>query len=236
MLEEILEGQIRGKPNGIGFDHETQKKQPNKNFACALEDCGMVRKKKEVQDVKFVVASGTYDPTMSKSMLQHPKEHQSYKNKKISRPWICHHCGRYGHIRPYCYKLYGYPQAHVQPKVSCKSVQARKEWKPKTPNVSSSVTSSMSISVPPDLTKSGNLVQYSFKVADVDNTIDKSVYLSSFKNAIAADVASDVTTSLVQPNQIKFVVDSASDNERTQSKKVSDHEDGNTVTIGDEKD
>jgi len=56
--------------------------------------------------------------------------------------------------------LYGYSQPHVQPKVSGKIVQARKEWKPKSPNVSSTVTSSVSISVPPILTKSSNLVKF----------------------------------------------------------------------------
>jgi len=164
-------------------------------------------------------------------MLKHPEEHHNSKNKKKS-PWICHHCGRSGHIRPYYYKLYGYHQPHVQPKVSGKSVQARKVWKPKTPNLSTSVTSSASISVPPVLTKSGNLVQSSLNVADVDNTIDKSVYVFSFKTAIA----SDVTTFLVQPDQIKCVAESASNNENFQSKKVYDHEDGNTVSIGDKKD
>jgi len=73
-------------------------------------------------------------------------------------------------------------------------------------------------------------------VADVDNIIDKSVYVFAFKTVIAPDVASDATTFLVQPNQIKFVVESTSDNERSQSEKVSDHEDGNTVTIGDDND
>jgi len=47
VLEEILEGQIKGKLNGIGFDHKTHnKKQQNKIFASALEDCGRVRKKR----------------------------------------------------------------------------------------------------------------------------------------------------------------------------------------------
>jgi len=112
----------------------------------------------------------------------------------------------------------------------------KKEWNPKTPNVSSSMTSSVSISVPPVLTKYGNLVQSSLNVADVDNTIDKSVYVLSFKTAIAPNVALDVTTSLVQPNQIKCVAVSASGNEKFESKKVFDHEDGNTVSVGDKKD
>jgi len=140
-----------------------------------------------------------------------------------------------GHIRAFCYKLYGYPRPHVQPKVNGKSVQAGKIWKPKTPNVSTFVTSSLSISVPPVLTKFGNLVQSSLNVADVDTTIDKSVSVFSFKTAIAPDVALDVTTSLVQPDQIKCVAESTSDNEKSQNKKASDHEDGNIVSVGDKK-
>jgi hypothetical protein len=64
----------------------------------------------------------------------------------------------------------------------------------------------------------------------------RNVFASACKTAIASDVALDVTTSLVQPDQIKFVAESASDNERFQSKNISDHGDSNTVTVGDEKD
>jgi len=101
-----------------------------------------------------------------------------------------------------------YSQPHVEPKVSGKSVQARKEWKPKNPKVSSSVTSSALISVPPVLTKFGNLVQSSLNVADADNIINESVLVNTSKTAIAPDVASDVTASLVQSDQIKFVAKS----------------------------
>jgi len=99
-----------------------------------LEDCGRVRKKKEVHDIKFVVTSGTYDHTMNNSMLQHPNEHHS-NSKKISRPWVCHYCGRKGHIRPFCFKLYGYPNQSQQklPERELKNVY--KERKPKSDNV-----------------------------------------------------------------------------------------------------
>jgi len=175
------------------------------NFAYALEDHGLIRKQKQDKDIKFVGAAGTNVGTISKPMLKHPEEHQNSKNKKKS-PWICHHCGRYSHIRSYCYKLY--PQPHVQPKVSGKSVQVRKEWKPKNPKVSSSVTFS------------GNLVQSSLNVVDADNIINESVLVTPSKTAIAPNVASDVTSSLVQSDQIKFVAESTSDNEKSQSKKV----------------
>ena len=54
------------------------------------------------------------------------------------------------------------------------------------------MTSSVSISVPPVLTKSSNLVQSSLNVADVDNTIKECVFVSAFKTAIGPDVALDV--------------------------------------------
>lgn len=83
ILEEILESQIKGKPNGIGFDSEGQgKKQQNKNFISTLKDFGKVEKKEVVQDIKFVATEGIQNPNMNKSMLHHPDEHQS-KNKKV---------------------------------------------------------------------------------------------------------------------------------------------------------
>lgn len=47
---------------------------------------------------------------------------------------ICHHYGKYDHIRPFCYKLYEYPQYYSQPKSKGKKgnkTQAKKVWKPK---------------------------------------------------------------------------------------------------------
>ena len=226
-------------------------------------------------------------------MPQHPVQHRNpQKINKRKSPWRCHYCGRHGHIRSYYYRLYGYPHPHVQPKVSGKIVQARKEWKPKTPtagkrktpNVSSSVTSSMSIGVPPVLTESENLAEFVHGVnnphpmsnmyvkplknpnvePNVDNIIDESVLVTPSRTIVfdplsapsknnvvgplketltQPDVTPNVTTSLVQPDQIESK--STSDNEKSQSKmvtdhdeeeKVSNHEDINYVSVGDEKD
>ena len=159
VLDEILEGQVKGKPNGIGFDYNPlNQKQQNRNFAYAPEEHGMIRKQKQDKDINYVVATGINTASTSKTMLQHSGEQHSSQDKKVTCPWILHHCKRKGHIRPFCFKLYGYPQFHVQPKVSGKIAQAMKEWRPKTPNVSSFVTSSVSISASPALTKFGNLV------------------------------------------------------------------------------
>jgi len=70
---------------------------------------------------------------MNKSMLQHPNEHHS-NNNKISRPWVCHHCGRKGHIIPFCFKLYGYPYQSQQ-NVHEPKLKNVKKWKPKSDNV-----------------------------------------------------------------------------------------------------
>jgi len=111
VLDKILEGQVKGKPNGIGFDYEPlNQKQRNRNFAYALKDHGLTRKQKQDKDIKFVGVAGTNIASIRKPMVKLLEEHQNSKNKNKS-PWICHHCGRYGHIRPYCYKLY--PQPHV---------------------------------------------------------------------------------------------------------------------------
>jgi len=144
-------GKTFGNMKGIGFDY------------------GTVNKEIKIPTKKFVPPKKKTEFVMLDHMPQHPVRHLNPqpRNKKKA-PSICRHCGNHGHIRPYCYKLYGYPQPHDKPKISGKIVQARKEWKPKTtnvrkrktPNVSSSMTSSASISVPPILTKSGNLVGF----------------------------------------------------------------------------
>lgn len=82
-------------------------------------------------------------------------------------------------------------------------------------------------------------------VVDVDNIIDEGVFVTPSNTIIALDVASDVTTSLDQPDEIKYESESASDNEKFQSmmatddddeEKVSYHEDVNYVFVGDDKD
>jgi uncharacterized coiled-coil protein SlyX len=211
--DDVTEGQDRRKANGVCFDY----KQRNRKSGYALEDHGMIRKEEQVKGVKVIDSSGT--DVVGKTMLKHSQGHQN--DKKTTRHWICHHCKRKGHIRSYCYKLYGYPQPRVQPKVSGMIPQSRKEWRLKTPNVSSSVTSSMSISVPHVLTKSGNLGQSSLNVVDADNTIEKCVSVSACKTAIAPDVVSDVTTSLVRPDHIKSKSESSFDNGKSQYKMVS---------------
>jgi hypothetical protein len=106
VLEEILEVKNKEKSEGAGFDYKAlNKKQRNRNSAYALEDCGMVRKQQ--CDQKFVVDAGTDDLTGSKPMLEHSKEHLISRTKKKPSSWICYHCKRMGHIKPYCFKFHG---------------------------------------------------------------------------------------------------------------------------------
>ena len=76
VLDEILEWQIKGKPNGIGFNskHPSQDQQ-NKTFAQVLAEYEMVKKKKPAKNIKFVASTGTNDPNVSKGMLEHTKKH-----------------------------------------------------------------------------------------------------------------------------------------------------------------
>jgi hypothetical protein len=51
------------------------------------------------------------------------------------RPWICHHCKRKGHIKPFCYKLYGYPKHSEHKSSESEMRNVKKEWMPKSNNV-----------------------------------------------------------------------------------------------------
>ncbi|CAJ2656756.1 unnamed protein product [Trifolium pratense] len=67
------------------------------------------------------------------SMPQHPPPHRYNwsRPKSRKRNWRCHYCGRKGHIRPYCYKLYGYPKNSRSPAPMPENVKTKKEWKEK---------------------------------------------------------------------------------------------------------
>lgn len=66
---------------------------------------------------------------MSQHHVQHVFRHHKGNKNSYKR---CHHYGRYGHIRNFCYKLYGYPQSYKHPrpnKRKAKKTQAKKVWK-----------------------------------------------------------------------------------------------------------
>ncbi|GAU37544.1 hypothetical protein TSUD_369920 [Trifolium subterraneum] len=81
---------------------------------------------------------------MSRKVPQHPMQHHGnsyYKRPmkhhgnsyyKKHRPWRCHYCGRKGHIRPFCYKLHGYPHEKQQTEPI---PMIQQEWKVKSENI-----------------------------------------------------------------------------------------------------
>lgn len=50
-----------------------------------------------------------YDPTMLAPKSQHYARHWKPYHKSRNGHWRCDFCGSVGHIKPFCYKLYGYP-------------------------------------------------------------------------------------------------------------------------------
>jgi hypothetical protein len=93
MLDEILQvGKGAGNLKGICFNYQYQNKQG------------------KTPVTKFIPPERKYEPMMSEQMLQHLAIHQETQTKVMFLPWKCHYCGKYGHIKPFCYILYGYPK------------------------------------------------------------------------------------------------------------------------------
>ena len=107
-LEEILQvGQNVGNKSGLGF----------------------VAAKKSIVDKKKIRP----DKQMSKHMSQHRTQHREQRNmKKKYQRWRCHHCGRFGHIKPFCFRLYGYPNQTPVVKPKSNKAPYTQQWKKKT--------------------------------------------------------------------------------------------------------
>src|ERR1044072_2480595 len=83
VLDHILEENKKNKSRkGIGFDY----KSVNEEGQGSKKEFVASEEKEFVQDIE-------YQTTVKKAKL------------------ICHYCGRYGHLRPYYYRLHGYPKA-----------------------------------------------------------------------------------------------------------------------------
>jgi hypothetical protein len=120
VLNEILEIQNQGKPKGIGFNYNS------------------LNNKQQVKEIKFLPAASEYVPTSGKKMLKRSPQHHGFNARRPHR-WVCHHCGKKGHIRPFCFKLHGYPKWYQHEKKKLPKVvvpEVRKEWKPKTEEAS----------------------------------------------------------------------------------------------------
>ncbi|GAU24655.1 hypothetical protein TSUD_322630 [Trifolium subterraneum] len=125
-LDEILEHHKR-RPRFAGISYENVNKLKTYNPKL------MYTHPKEVPGAN-----------MSRKVPQHPMQHHGnsyYKRPmkhhgnsyyKKHRPWRCHYCGRKGHIRPFCYKLHGYPQEKQQTEPI---PMIQQEWKVKSENI-----------------------------------------------------------------------------------------------------
>ena len=51
--------------------------------------------------------------------------------KRKYQRWRCHHCGRFGHIKPFCFRLYGYPNQNPGVKPKSNRVPHTPQWKKK---------------------------------------------------------------------------------------------------------
>lgn len=86
--EEILKvGNMSRNMKGIGFESS-------------------LTKKRKISYKKFVLPEKKYEFQIVGHMSQPHARHVYPQHRGYKR---CHHCGRSGHIRLYCYKLYGYP-------------------------------------------------------------------------------------------------------------------------------
>lgn len=83
VLDDVLEENMKV----VGFDYSSM------NIKIKV----YLRKKSEFQKVNH----------MSQHHARHVYSHFRGVKKSTQR---CYHYGRYGHIRPFCYKLYGYPK------------------------------------------------------------------------------------------------------------------------------
>lgn len=84
----------------------------------------------------FISPKREPEPIMSKHLTQHhARHHNTQIGGKLFR-WRCHYCGKYGHIKPFCFKLYGYPRYPTQPKANQLVTNIRREWIPNPVNTS----------------------------------------------------------------------------------------------------
>jgi len=132
--EEVTEDHIVTKAKGIKFDYKPLNlRQRIKHVRYASEDHGMLKIEEHDQKSKLIGSVGTNVGSVNKILLKYSQGHQN--GKKTTRPWTCHYCKRKGHIRPFRYKLYGYPEHHGHKSHESAMRTTKKEWIPKVNNV-----------------------------------------------------------------------------------------------------
>ncbi|KAK2404703.1 gag-protease polyprotein [Trifolium repens] len=143
LLEEILDNVPSGKLKSVGYNYSSlnqYQQNPETKFTSSEEvfdACtGKVMLEHQTQHSKaYPVPKFALDPKSSVHQRPRPFVHQRPKNQRKYRRWVCHHCGKRGHIRPFCYRLYGYPNQEHKPNVVQEESVTKKEWRPKEENV-----------------------------------------------------------------------------------------------------
>src|ERR1043165_8198388 len=142
-LEEILQlGQNVGNKHGLGYVAakkpvgDKKKNRPGKPMSKQMSQhkAGNVSGSGYVAAKKFADNKKKNRPNkpMSKQMSQYWVQYQDQRNmKKKFQRWRCHYCGRFGHIKPFFYRLHGYPNQtpYVKPKIN--KVPYTQQWKKK---------------------------------------------------------------------------------------------------------
>src|ERR1051325_9030882 len=119
------------------FANNQERNKPGKSMAKKMShhktgnrsSSGYVKAKKFVNNKRKNIPN---EP-MSKQMSQHWVQHQNHRNlnKKFQR-WRCHYCGRFGHIKSFCYRLHGYPNQTPYVKPKNIKVPYTQKWKKRT--------------------------------------------------------------------------------------------------------
>lgn len=142
ILEDILQtGKVAGDMSGLGF---------NKGKETVSESVHSMPKPKP--------------HILNRKSRHHGKRKGNHSGGKFKH-WRCHHCGCFGHIKPFCFKLYGYPKSAPQhrtqqvmptitkqrvPKVVNVMPGVKKQWVPKMVIVSLIAYTSLRVSAKED--------------------------------------------------------------------------------------
>lgn len=96
VLDKVFQiGKSAKDLRGIGFKHQSLDKQGENSMT------------------NFVIPKRESKHVMSKPLAQHHASHQNSQTKGKLLRWRCHYCGKYGHIKPFRFKLFGYPKSNI---------------------------------------------------------------------------------------------------------------------------
>ncbi|KAK2417316.1 putative mitochondrial protein [Trifolium repens] len=138
LLEEILENVPSGKLRSVGYNYSSlnqYQQNPQTKFSSGgnmMDPCtGKMMPEHQPRPSKaYPVPKFALDPKPSASQGPRPRPYQRPHNQRRYRWWVCHHCGKRGHIRPFCYRLHGFPnQKSNQDGIHEKTI-VKKEWRP----------------------------------------------------------------------------------------------------------